>query len=114
MNDLVERLQQDQEVKIEVSTERDAKIFKEAMDHGYVHITFVKTGTTLGVPMDKAASDISGADLEKRQGKIKVAGNFVLNYNKVRFHGEVDIASGLGKGRLEYRGEFKPGDNATD
>jgi hypothetical protein len=113
MNDLVERLQIEQEVKADLSSDRAVQIFKEAVTRGYVHLTFVKTGTTLGIPMDKAASDVTGADLEKRQGRLKVVGNFVLNYNKVCFHGDVDLATGEGKGRLEYLGEFKPGDKAT-
>jgi hypothetical protein len=110
MNDLVERLGQPQEIAVPINDEKDATFFKEAVERGYPHITFVKTGTTLGIPMDKEASDVRGGDFTKREGKIKVVGNLVLNYNRVRFHGELDIATGKGMGRLEYLGDFKPGD----
>jgi hypothetical protein len=87
-------------------------LFKDAVERRYVHITFVKTGTTVGIPMADA-SDVSQVDLEKMRGKLKIVGDFVLNYNRVRFHGEINVETGTGTGRPQYQSEFKPSDRAA-
>jgi hypothetical protein len=114
MNDLVERLQKEQEVAIDISSDREKSLLRASfLEYAHPHITFTKTGTTLGVPMNQSASDLSGADFEKMTGKVKVVGDFVLNYNKVRIHASVDLASGKGLGRLEYLGDFDPAERKT-
>lgn len=103
MNDLVQRLTEEQHVVASLRPEATAEAFKEALDRRYVHIKFTETrgGTELGVPLDEQASDLSGADFENRTGTVKVVGDLTLDYVKVRLHAAIDLASLEGTGRLE-------------
>ncbi|HEX7184366.1 MAG TPA: MbtH domain protein [Thermoanaerobaculia bacterium] len=103
MNDLVQRLTQEQEIEASLRPEPTVQAFKAAIDRGYVHAKFPNTrgGTELGIPLDRERSDLSGADFENGQGSVRIVGELVLDYTKVRFHGVIDLATFKGTGRLE-------------
>jgi hypothetical protein len=111
MNDLVLRLTKDQPVVASLRPEPTLEAFKAAVDRGYVHVLFTETrgGTELGVRLDPAHSDLSGADFEHRTGAVKVGGELVLDYVRVRCHATIDLASLRGTGRLEVLEEVEPG-----
>jgi uncharacterized protein YbdZ (MbtH family) len=83
--------------------ERTAKLFKEAIDRGYVHIKFTQTkgGTELGVGLDRDACDFSKADFKNGSGMVHVEGRLTLDYVKVRCVADIDLKTLEGTGRLE-------------
>jgi uncharacterized protein YbdZ (MbtH family) len=90
--------------------EKAVKLFKEAIDRGYVHIKFTKTkgGTELGVRLDRDACDFSKADFENGSGTVHVEGGLTLDYVKVRCIADLDLATLEGSGHLvkvEAKGE---------
>jgi hypothetical protein len=120
VNDLVQRLTQEQHVVASLRPEATVQAFKEALDRRYVHIKFTETrgGTELGVPLDEAASDLTGADFDHGTGKVRVVGDLTLDYVKVRLHATVDLATLEGTGRLEVledepQPEAEPADTAV-
>jgi len=109
-NDLVERLEQAQDVEAGLRPERLLKYFKEQVDRGYVFMKFVRTGTELGIRMSRDECDLRGCDWEKGAGVAKLVGDLILNYNRVRYHGDLDLGTLRGTGRLEFVKETKPGE----
>jgi hypothetical protein len=107
MNDLVQRLTQEQPIIASLRPEATAERLKDAVGRGYVHIKFTETrgGTELGIRLDKEKSDVSGANYETGTGSIHIVGDLTLDYVPVRFHGDIDLASMAGTGRLEVREE---------
>ncbi|HBL25261.1 MAG TPA: MbtH domain protein [Acidobacteria bacterium] len=103
MNDLVQRLTQEQEIVASLRPETTVAGLKAAVDRGYVHCKFTQTrgGTELGIPLDKERSDLSKADWENGTGSLLIVGELTLDYTKVRFHGTIDLATLAGTGRLE-------------
>jgi hypothetical protein len=69
---------------------------------GYVNIKFTDTrgGTDLGVRVDHAASDLSGADFGLGLGTLHVEGTLILNQDPVRCIADIDLATLTGMGRL--------------
>ena len=114
MNDLVMRLSKEQEVVASTRPEITLKLFKAAVDRGYVHIKFAKTGTELGVRMDPKECDLAAADFEKGTGVIKVVGPLILNYVRVRCHASVDLSTFKGRGYLEIIEEVTPAQLAKE
>ncbi|HEX2252364.1 MAG TPA: MbtH domain protein [Thermoanaerobaculia bacterium] len=112
MNELVQKLTKEQPVEASLRPEPTAEELQAAIERRYVHIKFTETrgGTELGVPLDEAASDWSGADFAAGTGEVKVVGNLILDYVRVRLHATVDVATLKGTGRLEILGEVEPGD----
>lgn len=110
MNELVEKLTQEQEIEASLRPEANLENFKAALDRGYVHVKFPNTrgGTELGIRLDPDASDLSNADFESRSGSVKIVGVLILDYERVRFHGEIDLGTLKGTGRLEPLGEVSP------
>jgi hypothetical protein len=111
MNDLVLRLTKEQEIIAVTRPERTLEHFKAAVDRGYVHCKFTQTrgGTELGIRLDPERSDLSGADWENGTGSLKIVGELVLDYVRVRFHGTVHLESLDGTGHLEVLEEVSPG-----
>jgi hypothetical protein len=111
VNELVQRLTQEQEIEATVRPKPTVSGLKEAIDRGYVHAKFPNTrgGTELGFPLDRTRSDLSGADFDKGTGHIKIVGELVLDYTRVRFHGTIDLATLKGTGRLEPLEDVQPG-----
>lgn len=114
MNELIERLTKEQEIEAGLRPEPTVEAFKAAIDRNYVHARFPNTrgGTELGFPLDRGRSDLSGADFEKGTGSVKIVGELVLDYTRVRFHGTIDLATLKGTGYLEPLGEVQPGSAA--
>ncbi|HXU45306.1 MAG TPA: MbtH domain protein [Thermoanaerobaculia bacterium] len=113
MNDLVQRLTVEQPIEASMRPENTVELFKAALDRGYVHIKFVETrgGTELGirlVPGDPEV-DLSAANYEQKTGVVKLAGNLILDYVRVRFRGKIDLATLKGTGNLEIIEEVEPG-----
>ena len=110
MNELVEKLTQEQEIEASLRPETNLENFKAALDRGYVHVKFPNTrgGTELGIRLDPEASDLANADFESRSGSVKIVGGLILDYERVRFHGEIDLGTLKGTGRLEPLGEVSP------
>jgi uncharacterized protein YbdZ (MbtH family) len=101
---LVDRLcEGDHPVEAGLRPERTAKLFKEAVDRGYVHIKFTQTkgGTELGVRLDQNACDFSKADFESGSGTAHIEGGLTLDYVKVRCVADIDLKTLEGMGRLE-------------
>ena len=102
MNDLVERLTNEQPVKVSLRPETSLENFRAALERGYVHVLFTETrgGTELGVSVDEEASEVPDDVLENGSGQVHLEGTLVLDYVRVRFIGDLDVASLDGTGRL--------------
>lgn len=116
MNDLVQRLTHEQPIVVSLRPESTPEAFKEAIDRGYVLVLFTETrgGTELGVRIDPAYLDLSGADFGRRSGTAKLAGELTLDYVRVRCHAAIDLDTLRGTGRLEPLGEAEPGSAAAE
>lgn len=103
MNDLVKRLTQEQEIEVSLRPDPTLQAFRATLDRGYIHAKFPNTsgGTELGISIDRERSDLEGADFERGEGSIKIVGQLVLDYTRVRFHGVIDLVTLKGMGRLE-------------
>ncbi len=115
MNELVQKLTQEQPVIASLRPEPTLQELKAAVERKYVLIKFTETrgGTELGIRLDPERSDLSGASFEAGTGKIHIVGDLVLDYVPVRFHGDIDLATLAGTGRLEVReGASEDGDAA--
>jgi uncharacterized protein YbdZ (MbtH family) len=99
---LVRRLGEPQEVEVAVLPRGEAKALKDAVDRGFVFMVFQRTGTKLGITLDRAACDLSRADFDSGTGSAAFVGDLVLNYNKIRYHGDIDLKTLRGTGRLEF------------
>jgi len=100
---LVDRLcEGDHEVAVGLRPERTVKLFKEAIDRGYIHIKFTQTkgGTELGFHLDEANSDFTAADFENGKGTVHVEGSLTLDYVKVKCVADVDLSTLAGIGHL--------------
>ena len=109
MNELVQKLTQEQRIIASLRPETNLQYLKAAVDRGYVYIKFTETrgGTELGIRLIPDLSDLTKADWESGTGSIHIVGDLVLDYVPVRFHGDIDLASLEGTGRLEIREEAK-------
>ena len=102
MDELVQRLSEGNHPVIAGRAE-SAEGLKQSIDRGYVLVKFTDTrgGTELGVRLDEAATDLSGADFAQATGAVHLAGTLTLNYVKVRCVADVDLATLEGRGHLE-------------
>lgn len=101
---LVDRLSEGNHlIEVGLRPEKSIKLFKEAIDRGYVHIRFPETrgGTELGVRLDRDACDFSVADFENGNGAIHLEGSLTLDYVKVKCVADIDLGTLEGKGHLE-------------
>jgi hypothetical protein len=100
MNELVERLTKPQPVET-ARPEKTAKALKECVDRDYVHVMFKKTGTEVGIQLDRRECKFDEGDFEKSNGVVLLKGGLILNYDKVRCVAEIDLATCEGTGHLE-------------
>ena len=93
----------DHRIVVSQRPEPSVKALKEAIDNGYVRVTFTETkgGTELGFKVDKDASDLSGGSFDEGTGKVRLVGGLTLDYVKVRCIAEIDLQTLAGQGRLE-------------
>ena len=70
---------------------------------GWVHVKFTDTkgGTELGIPLDRAACDLSAADFEEGRGTVHLEGLLTLNWDRVRVVADIDLPALSGTGHLE-------------
>jgi core binding factor beta subunit len=113
MNELVQKLTQEQRIVASMRPENTPALLKAAVDRGYVFIKFTETrgGTELGIRLIRDMSNTE-ADYENGTGSIHIVGDLTLDYVPVRFHGDINLATMEGTGRLEIR-EEKPAENAA-
>lgn len=100
---LVDRLcDGDHSVEVGLRAEKNASLFKKAIDSGYVHIKFTETrgGTEIGMRMNQDASDLGAANFDDGKGSAHVEGTLVLDYVKVRCIADIDLSTLKGRGRL--------------
>ena len=100
MNELVERLTKPQPVET-ARPEKTAKALKECVDRDYVHVMFKKTGTEVGIQLDRKDCKFDEGDFEKATGAVHLVGGLILNYDKVRCVADIDLATCEGTGHLE-------------
>ena len=100
MNELVKRLSRKQSIEASRST-KTVEELKESIDRDYVHILFKKTGTELGMQLDRGNCSLDSGDFDKAEGEVRLVGGLTLNYDKVRCVAEIDLKTLKGKGRLE-------------
>lgn len=100
MSELVERLTKSQPVETS-RIEKTAKALKECIDRDYVHVMFKKTGTEVGVQLDRRDCRFERGDFQKATGVVHVVGGLILNYDKVRCVADIDLSTCEGEGYLE-------------
>lgn len=69
---------------------------------GYVLIKFTDTrgGTTLGVRLDKSATELSKADFDRGTGFVHLEGTLTLNYVPVKCVVDIQLENLAGTGHL--------------
>ncbi|UCH95207.1 MAG: MbtH domain protein [Candidatus Aminicenantes bacterium] len=100
MNELVERLTKPQPVET-ARPEKTAKALKECVDRDYVHVMFKKTGTEVGIQLDRRDCKFDEGDFETASGTVHLVGGLILNYDKVRCMADIDLTTCEGTGHLE-------------
>jgi hypothetical protein len=102
MNDLTERLTIDQPIIMGGGEPTVEELRERTGEMGYVLVKFTQTrgGTELGFPLDREATDISGANFDEGTGTVHVEGHLTLNDDPVRCIANIDLATLKGTGRL--------------
>jgi hypothetical protein len=82
--------------------EKTLKLFKEAVDRGFVHIKFTRTqgGTELGIRLDRTASDFSAADFENGKGTAHIEGTLTIDSVRVTCVADINLQTLQGTGHL--------------
>lgn len=104
MSELVQKLSVgDHRVVVSLRPTPSAAAFKECLDREYVLVKFTDTrgGTELGVRLDPAATDASGADFANATGSVTLVGTLKLDFVNVRCLATIDLATLAGTGHLE-------------
>ena len=103
MNELTERLTVDQPIVMGGADPTVKELRERTGEMGYVLVKFTQTrdGTELGFPLDRDATDISGADFDEGTGSVHVEGHLILNDDPVRCIADIDLATLKGTGRLK-------------
>jgi uncharacterized protein YbdZ (MbtH family) len=93
----------DHPIVVSQRPEPSVKALKEAIENGYVRVTFTETkgGTELGFRVDNEASDLTRANFEEGSGNVRLVGGLTLDYVKVRCVAEIDLQALGGVGHLE-------------
>jgi hypothetical protein len=102
MNELTERLTVDQPIVMGGADPTAEELRERTGEMGYVLVKFTETrgGTELGFPLDRDATDISGANFDQGTGSVHVEGHLVLNDDPVRCIADIDLSTLKGTGRL--------------
>jgi hypothetical protein len=107
MSELVQMLSSGRhQVEVSLRPERTVKALKDCLDRGYVHVKFTNTrgGTELDIPLDRARSDFSKADLEGETGRLTLVGEIKLDFVDVRCTADLGLPDMRGEGWLEPLG----------
>ncbi len=103
MDELVERLSTgDHPVAVGGPNPSLEEFQRRLEDTGYVFVKFTGTrgGTDLGIPVDRARSDLSSANFDQAAGAVHVEGTLILNDDPVRVVADIDLATLKGTGHL--------------
>lgn len=102
MNELTERLTVNQPIIMGGTDPAVEELRNRTGEMGYILVKFTQTrgGTELGFPLDRDASDVSGADFDNGTGTVHVEGNLTLNGDPVRCIADINLATLKGTGRL--------------
>jgi hypothetical protein len=109
MDDLTERLHPTQPVVMGGADPTVEELRNRTGEMGFVLLKFTETrgGTELGFPLDREATDISGANFDKGTGTVHLEGNLTLNWDQVRCIADIDLSTLKGTGHLVIE-EYKP------
>jgi hypothetical protein len=102
MNELTERLTVDQPIVMGGMDPTVEELRNRTGEMGYVLVRFTETrgGTELGFPLNREATDLSGADFDNSTGVVHVEGSLILNDDPVRCIADIDLSTLKGTGRL--------------
>ncbi|HEX3515042.1 MAG TPA: hypothetical protein VHT26_13665 [Trebonia sp.] len=102
MNDLTQRLSVEQPIVPGGAEPSVEELRERAGEMGYVLVKFTETrgATELGFPLDRDATDLSGADFDEGIGIVHVEGDLVLNGDPVRCIADINLETLKGTGRL--------------
>jgi hypothetical protein len=103
MNELTERLTVDQPIIMGGADPTVEELRERTGEMGYVLVKFTETrgGTELGFPLDRDATDISGANFDQGTGSVHVEGYLILNDDPVRCIANIELATLKGTGHLK-------------
>lgn len=101
MNELVKKLTEGQH-PIAAERSESAAELKEQIERDFVLLKFTETkgGTELGCQLDKELTNTEQADFDKSSGTVHLVGNLTLDYVKVQFVADIDLATLKGTGNL--------------
>jgi hypothetical protein len=103
MSTLVEHLSKgDHSVEVAGSPVSLQEFQQRIEETGYVLLRFPETrgGTSLGMRLDKSATDLSQANFAQGSGRVHLEGTLILDYVRVRCVAEIDLATLQGSGHL--------------
>jgi hypothetical protein len=102
MNELTQRLTAEQPIIMGGAEPTVDELRNRTGEMGYVLVKFTQTrgGTELGFPLDRDATDLSGADFDNGTGAVHVEGSLVLNDDPVRCVADIELGTLKGTGRL--------------
>jgi hypothetical protein len=103
MNELTERLTVEQPIIMGGADPTVEELRERTGEMGYLLVKFTETrgGTELGFPLDRDATDLSGANFDEGTGTVHVEGHLVLNDDPVRCIADIDLVTLKGTGRLK-------------
>ncbi|MBN6111421.1 hypothetical protein [Xanthomonas bonasiae] len=80
----------------------DAQELRDSLARDYVLLRFTETRgeTELGVPLERARCDLSGADFDAGSGEVVLVGRLSLDFVDVECEATLDLSSLTGVGRL--------------
>jgi hypothetical protein len=103
MNELTERLTVEQPIIMGGADPTVEELRERTGEMGYLLVKFTETrgGTELGFPLDRDATDLSGANFDEGTGTVHVEGHLTLNDDPVRCIADIDLVTLKGTGRLK-------------
>jgi hypothetical protein len=103
MNELTERLTVEQPIIMGGADPTVEELRERTGEMGYLLVKFTETrgGTELGFPLDRGATDLSGANFDEGTGTVHVEGHLILNDDPVRCIADIDLVTLKGTGRLK-------------
>jgi len=101
-DELIERLCLPDRAVVVGGPDPSLENFKDQLERDYPFVKFVTTrgGTDIGFPLDRAASNLDGADFEHGTGGVHLEGHLVLNFIPVRLIADIDLATLSGRGQV--------------
>lgn len=102
MNDLVNKLSEGSH-PVAVAQYKDANELKQSIDRNFVLVKFTDTegGTEIGFFLDASLSLLDECDFSSGTGTVRLVGDLVLDFEKVRCIADIDLQKMQGEGRLE-------------